>query len=455
MHGVDLELNVLFNNSNYARCSAKNLQGMELNFRVGNRSAPDDQNGRFSQDPSNLTSSALVLNGTTKKAESSLSSWSDDIQNYNLREEEEEIMTGTTAELRVRVTKLLSVPFIQNPSDMEPSAKMPELLWGCAATSSVQHEYPISGTVSVDEVEMMSQLLTSYSISHDQTVSSWPYSQEALNMVEGEDSLDSSVYFGTPSSLHYWQQNAPAQDHDMYPNSSKEFVCYMLNDERAGRFLHAGQQEPWADAMYGTDTANGDDSGEFDAVKPVESIHPSDQNLVTKRKPQLLDDDASALAACSYDNPKKKARNLGDLIFEINLMEFAEQSQRGAKNPQIKKTQKIKNDGEEDNAALSMQSPSSNTSEDDSIVSQEQNGATSSSAALNLSGKMRAGRGSATDPQSLYARKRRERINERLRILQNLVPNGTKLLSSDDLWMYAPIAYNGMDIGLDLKISQP
>ncbi|XP_049387587.1 transcription factor RSL2-like [Solanum stenotomum] len=92
-------------------------------------------------------------------------------------------------------------------------------------------------------------------------------------------------------------------------------------------------------------------------------------------------------------------------------------------------------------------------------------------------GKSRANRGSATDPQSLYARKRRERINERLRILQSLVPNGTKvdistmleeavqyvkflqlqikLLSSDDLWMYSPIAYNGMDIGLDLKIGIP
>ncbi|KAK9697139.1 hypothetical protein RND81_08G017400 [Saponaria officinalis] len=89
--------------------------------------------------------------------------------------------------------------------------------------------------------------------------------------------------------------------------------------------------------------------------------------------------------------------------------------------------------------------------------------------------KTRAGRGSATDPQSLYARKRRERINERLRILQSLVPNGTKvdlstmleeavqyvkflqlqikLLSSDDLWMYAPLAYNGMDIGLDAKLN--
>lgn len=28
-----------------------------------------------------------------------------------------------------------------------------------------------------------------------------------------------------------------------------------------------------------------------------------------------------------------------------------------------------------------------------------------------------------------------------------------QLLSSDDLWMYAPIAYNGMNIGLELNIN--
>ncbi|KAF3618585.1 Transcription factor bHLH54 [Capsicum annuum] len=100
-----------------------------------------------------------------------------------------------------------------------------------------------------------------------------------------------------------------------------------------------------------------------------------------------------------------------------------------------------------------------------------------SNVSLKLTQKSRASRGSATDPQSLYARKRRERINERLKILQSLVPNGTKvdistmleeavqyvkflqlqikLLSSDDLWMYAPIAYNGMDIGLDRRIGVP
>ncbi|KAM3272380.1 hypothetical protein ACQJBY_042496 [Aegilops geniculata] len=109
------------------------------------------------------------------------------------------------------------------------------------------------------------------------------------------------------------------------------------------------------------------------------------------------------------------------------------------------------------------------TSDNDSNASQE-----SADAGVTPKGKARAGRGAATDPQSLYARKRRERINERLKTLQTLVPNGTKVdmstmleeavqyvkflqlqikvLSSDEMWMYAPIAYNGMNIGLDLNM---
>ncbi|KAK6939709.1 Myc-type, basic helix-loop-helix (bHLH) domain [Dillenia turbinata] len=158
---------------------------------------------------------------------------------------------------------------------------------------------------------------------------------------------------------------------------------------------------------------------------------------------------------------------------------------RVSRTPKCKKNVQPKNqkpatssNEEETNSGPNAQSPSSYSSEDDSYASQELNGGETSnskgSAALNLHGKTRASRGSATDPQSLYARKRRERINERLRILQNLVPNGTKvdistmleeavhyvkflqlqikLLSSDDLWMYAPIAYNGIGINLDLKI---
>ncbi|XP_074569287.1 uncharacterized protein LOC141825925 [Curcuma longa] len=150
-----------------------------------------------------------------------------------------------------------------------------------------------------------------------------------------------------------------------------------------------------------------------------------------------------------FEVPKKKAK------------ESATVSKKG-KNSLSKRIEKSDGAVHED---TNSQNSSCYSSEDDS---NEQKGATN--------GKKRAGRGAATDPQSLYARKRRERINERLKTLQNLVPNGTKvdistmleeavqyvkflqlqikLLSSDDLWMYAPIAYNGMNLGIDLNISQ-
>lgn len=66
------------------------------------------------------------------------------------------------------------------------------------------------------------------------------------------------------------------------------------------------------------------------------------------------------------------------------------------------------NDNHEENAQVYKQSSSSCCSEDDSSISQGQNGGSGSSTkgamALNLGGKTRASRGSATDPQSLYAR---------------------------------------------------
>nr|ABF70010.1 basic helix-loop-helix (bHLH) family protein [Musa acuminata] len=112
-------------------------------------------------------------------------------------------------------------------------------------------------------------------------------------------------------------------------------------------------------------------------------------------------------------------------------------------------------DEEENNARSSGRSCCSYSSEEDSQAFQ-----------ADLNAKTRSNRWPATDPQSLYAKQRRERINARLRTLQNLVPNGTKvdistmleeavryvkflqlqikLLSSDELWMYAPVVHSGM-----------
>ncbi|GAB2222472.1 hypothetical protein Droror1_Dr00013694 [Drosera rotundifolia] len=132
----------------------------------------------------------------------------------------------------------------------------------------------------------------------------------------------------------------------------------------------------------------------------------------------------------------------------------------------------------ETNRGLTGHISSFDISDNEADVYPKVNNAGANSAAAKESqgaGKKRAGRGAASDPQSLYARRRRERINERLRILQALIPNGTKvdistmleeavryvkflqlqikLLSSDEHWMFAPLAYNGVNIGLYQKMS--
>ncbi|CAN4092143.1 unnamed protein product [Withania somnifera] len=185
----------------------------------------------------------------------------------------------------------------------------------------------------------------------------------------------------------------------------------------------------------------------------------SDKEMQLKRKFEKL----------APENPKKKSRVSQDA--QKSTKKKA-QPKKGKKNQKMTQINNEEGEEETNNADNQIgQSSSCCSSEDDSNASQELNGGTVSS---NTKGKSRASRGAATDPQSLYARRRRERINERLRILQNLVPNGTKvdistmleeavtyvkflqlqikLLSSDELWMYAPLAYHGMDIGIYQKM---
>ncbi|XP_022140343.1 transcription factor bHLH139 isoform X2 [Momordica charantia] len=191
------------------------------------------------------------------------------------------------------------------------------------------------------------------------------------------------------------------------------------------------------------------------------SILPN-QLLHQKRKSNLpADDDHNNLHV-----PKKKIRTSNNKTRKPNVKTMQKLGSRGRKCEEE----------EENGVSDHMNSYSSENSSEDENASQElTNGGHDRAEAEPPKAKTRASRGSATDPQSLYARKRRERINERLRILQKLVPNGTKvdistmleeavhyvkflqlqikLLSSDELWMYAPIAYNGMDIGLQQRLS--
>uniref|UniRef100_A0A0D9VQY1 BHLH domain-containing protein n=1 Tax=Leersia perrieri TaxID=77586 RepID=A0A0D9VQY1_9ORYZ len=107
-----------------------------------------------------------------------------------------------------------------------------------------------------------------------------------------------------------------------------------------------------------------------------------------------------------------------------------------------------------------VQSSSNYLSDDDSLEMTSCSNVSSaskksSSTATGNGAKARAGRGAATDPQSLYARVDISTMLEEAVHYVKFLQLQIKLLSSDDMWMFAPIAYNGVNVGLDLKISPP
>ncbi|KAI4298553.1 hypothetical protein L6164_032100 [Bauhinia variegata] len=205
-----------------------------------------------------------------------------------------------------------------------------------------------------------------------------------------------------------------------------------------------------------------------ESINEESRVHLADKNLQASRECEML---------VSEPSEDYKSNNLGNTRKRSKSSIEVAKNKRNVKSKKNGQSVSVSKNEEDGSPGLQGQSSSSCSSEDKSNASHELNGGTSMGAVpLKLNGKSAEIRGPATDPQSLYARRRRERINERLRILQNLVPNGTKvvdistmleeavqyvkflqlqikLLSSDDLWMYAPIAYNGMNIGLDLNIT--
>ncbi|KAF5183206.1 Transcription factor protein [Thalictrum thalictroides] len=321
-----------------------------------------------------------------------------------------------------------------------------------------------------DEVDYMSQLIgnCSFQNQHDGRLSLgnsstfWPTHESTMNMVIGgtEVSYFCAETINNSTLLHFPQGSSYSSDSSLY-DSKLGYDNYYLNESIPC-------------------TVNDNSSMFMDyCIMPEHS-----NGLSTKACPDNLMEEAVCKNE-EQDQSIVQNQKLQQKRKYAMTEQDAQDVPRNKKSAQPKKKQKLTscNKGEEEssNCGFNGVCSSSYSSEDDSNASQELNGgATSSSkksAALNLNGKARAGRGSATDPQSLYARKRRERINERLKVLQNLVPNGTKvdistmleeaveyvkflqlqikLLSSDEHWMYSPIAYNGMNIGMNLKISPP
>ncbi|THG23602.1 transcription factor bHLH84-like [Camellia sinensis] len=322
---------------------------------------------------------------------------------------------------------------------------MPEIEWNGFNT----------GMYCSEEEDFMAQLLGNCSLPNELPgISSFGVpSESAMNFSVTYSSSDNSI---NPNVYSFSQE------------SSYNYRYQELSDH-SHRFL-----------------AMNDSSMSIDTGSPVEvytdNLMEGDDEIIREPEMAAVPETSSEEKSDSLqpeNSSKKRSRVSGDVQRKRNV--------KSRKNQKVVSGNNNNEDNNNNGGGINNQASSSCSSEDAQYSNgsqEQQNGGmtTSSSskgaaATLNLNGKSRASRGSATDPQSLYARKRRERINERLKILQNLVPNGTKvdistmleeavqyvkflqlqikLLSSDDLWMYAPIAYNGMDNGLDLKIPSP
>ncbi|KAF5456119.1 hypothetical protein F2P56_025630 [Juglans regia] len=301
-------------------------------------------------------------------------------------------------------------------------------------------------------------------------------SQESSSSSTNNSNSSSCIFIATPSHENYHFSDANhiqiSSDISMFTNT-----CMMDDQKNIASFFPGFPDVLMGETVYNNELDTSlEGSDALEDGKPAAVSIPG-KELIPKRKFDMPESQTKAEGRnnnqSSEQNSKKKPR-----------VSSRSDVRKSKKNVESKKNRKLPNGTSQEEksniAGPDGQSSTSYCSEDDNASQEINGGATSESkavhASIRLSGKSRASRGSATDPQSLYARKRRERINERLKILQNLVPNGTKvdistmleeavhyvkflqlqikLLSSDDLWMYAPIAYNGMDIGLiNQKIS--
>ncbi|KAJ1402858.1 Myc-type, basic helix-loop-helix [Sesbania bispinosa] len=332
----------------------------------------------------------------------------------------------------------------------------------------------LSGLYTAEEADFMRQLLGNCSVpeqvyeNYNLEIPSalWPGHESTIVTVTG---INSTSHFSADTDNSHSNFFAFLQGNNVFPTTSAGNCC--LNDTVA----NIGYMSMSDVAKFNPCSVQGNDSQQInenmDEELALEFI--GDKNLQAHKEcEELVSEPAEEDITSNLEKSGKRSRT----SMEVR------KNKANVKARKKPKSSSISNTEEDRSAGRQGQSLSSCCSEDDdSNASQELNGGGSSSlslkdsVALKLKGKSRSSRGSATDPQSVYAKKRRERINERLRILQSLVPNGTKvdistmleeavqyvkflqlqikLLSSDDLWMYAPIAYNGMNIGLDLNIT--
>ncbi|XP_004301388.1 PREDICTED: transcription factor bHLH85-like [Fragaria vesca subsp. vesca] len=318
---------------------------------------------------------------------------------------------------------------------MDRTGAVPEGEWS---------SHSLGGMFTGDQQEadfMMIQLLENYPNIPDMAIPDdfWPGNEESTLM-------NISSNYGSPDySLEstYSLLNDSSQETDLFSTSTDRF--YNLSGSRPMTSV--------------TRNVNGNDNSISNDFCAEEAIDVTSLYLIQEEGDVSIDGNVEEPSRYQRDEPAsidhEKSNTSSSKISSMKRPKASENDQMNKRSRKSKKSCNNEEDGNHIDNASQLQ-PSGGITE---------------AASLNLNGKTRATRGSATDAQSVYARRRRERINERLKVLQNLVPNGRKvdistmleeavnyvkflqlqikMLSSDDMWMYAPICYNGMFFGLD------
>ncbi|XP_068491204.1 transcription factor bHLH139-like [Phaseolus vulgaris] len=319
------------------------------------------------------------------------------------------------------------------------------------------------GLHTTEEADFMAQLFGEKHYGNT-TLGFWPGNESTTVTIKGTDSNSYFLSNVTDINLCFLQGSSCSIDTGnsiFSTTSSGPYSC-----DPATNFDSVSMAFCLGDAQFSPHSfqCNDNSSQQINENTDEESsLALADNNLQAKREYEMM---------VSEHVQEVRSGNLENLTKRLRSSKEVSKTLRNAKLKKNSKSASMNKN--EDDRSLNLQGFGCFSQGDSSASLKPNGGASKDPAPPNLLRKSRASNGPATDPQSLYARKRRERINERLRILQSLVPNGTKvdistmldeavqyvkflqlqikLLSSDDMWMYAPIAYNGINIGLDLSI---
>ncbi|KNA19642.1 hypothetical protein SOVF_059650 [Spinacia oleracea] len=174
--------------------------------------------------------------------------------------------------------------------------------------------------------------------------------------------------------------------------------------------IHDGSLSPLFLRDTETNTTTFNNNNNNNNNKSVNMTLPNTElNLKRKRQAPVLEDDEEERKRL-VETPMKNAR-----------VSYTSAKKRKTQQKCAEDITPTVNTKENDDIPDSNSDDSNNLEE----INETEDSTSNISVSTTSTGKKRACRGAATDPQSLYAR----------------------LLSSDDFWMYAPLAYNGLDVG--------